>query len=44
MNGQQPQPLTPAVLYARISSDRHDVDEAESDRIADRPQFRQMID
>ena len=65
------QPLTPAALYARVSSDRQDVDlsvaaqlralrdharnngysvareyvdEAESGRIADRPQFRQMID
>ncbi len=64
-------PLTPAVLYARVSSDRQDVDlsvaaqlralrdyaksngysvareyvdEAESGRIADRPQFREMID
>ena len=68
---QQVQPLTPAALYARVSSDRQDVDlsvaaqlralrdfakangytiareyvdEAESGRIADRPQFRQMID
>ena len=67
----QLQPLTPAALYARVSSDRQDVDlsvaaqlrdlrdyarnngysiareyvdEAESGRIADRPQFRQMID
>ena len=65
------QPLTPAALYARVSSDRQDVDlsvaaqlralrdyaknngysiareyvdEAESGRIADRPQFRNMID
>ena len=65
------QPLTPAALYARVSSDRQDVDlsvaaqlralrdyakangysvareyvdEAESGRIADRPQFREMID
>ena len=65
------QALTPAALYARVSSDRQDVDlfvaaqlralrdyaksndysvareyvdEAESGRIADRPQFRQMID
>ena len=65
------QPLTPAALYARVSSDRQDVDlsvaaqlralrdyakangysvareyvdEAESGRIADRPQFRTMID
>ncbi len=64
-------PLTPAALYARVSSDRQDVDlsvaaqmralrdyakangysvareyvdEAESGRIADRPQFRKMID
>ena len=62
---------TPAALYARVSSDRQDVDlsvaaqlralrdyaekngylvarefidEAESGRIADRPQFRKMID
>ena len=62
---------TPAVLYARVSSDRQDVDlsisaqlralrdyaakngyivareyvdEAESGRIADRPEFRKMID
>ncbi len=68
---QQYQPLTPTALYARVSSDRPDVDlsvaaqlralrdyakangytlareyvdEAESGRIADRPQFRQMID
>ena len=68
---QHLQPLTPAALYARVSSDRQDVDlsvaaqlralrdyaknngysiareyvdEAESGRIADRPQFRQMID
>ena len=68
---KQFQPLTPAALYARVSSDRQDVDlsvaaqlralrdyaknngysiareyvdEAESSRIADRPQFRQMID
>ena len=65
------QPLTPAALYARVSSDRQDVDlsvsaqlralkeyakangysvareyvdEAESGRVADRPQFRVMID
>ncbi len=70
MKGQV-QPLTPVALYARVSSDRQDVDlsvaaqlralrdyarnngytvareyvdEAESGRIADRPQFRQMID
>ena len=68
---KQHQPLPPAALYARVSSDRQDVDlsvaaqlralrdyaknngysiareyvdEAESGRIADRPQFRQMID
>ena len=69
---KQYQPPTPAALYARVSSDRQDVDlsvaaqlralpglrqeangysvareyvdEAESGRIADRPQFRQMID
>ena len=62
------QPLTPAALYARVSSDRKDVDlsvsaqlralndyaktngysvareyvdEAESGRVADRPQFRE---
>ena len=65
------QPLTPAALYARVSSDRQDVDlsvsaqlralkeyakangysvareyidEAESGRIANRPQFREMIE
>ena len=65
------QPLTPAALYARVSSDRQDVDpsvsaqlrvlkenakangysvvreyvdEAESGRVADRPQFREMVD
>ena len=65
------QPLTPAALYARVSSDRQDVDlsvaaqlralrdyaerngylvareyvdEAESGRTADRPQFRRMLD
>ena len=65
------QPLTPAALYARVSSDRQDVDlsvsaqmralkeyarangysvareyvdEAESRRVADRPQFREMIE
>ena len=64
-------PLTPAALYARVSSDRQDVDlsvsaqlralkeyarangysvareyvdEAESGRVADRPQFREMIE
>ena len=67
----QVEPLTPAALYARVSSDRQDVDlsvsaqlralrdyvekngylvareyveEAESGRIADRPQFRRMLD
>ena len=71
MKKQQFQPLTPAALYARVSSDRQDVDlsvaaqlralrdyakangysvareyvdEAESGRVADRPQFREMID
>ncbi len=71
MKKQQFQPLTPAALYARVSSDRQDVDlsvaaqlralrdyaekngysvareyvdEAESGRIADRPQFRKMIE
>ena len=65
------QPLTPAALYARVSSDRQDVDlsvsaqlralkdyakangysvareyvdEAESGRVADRPQFRETIE
>ena len=65
------QPLTPAAIYARVSSDRQDVDlsvsaqlralkeyakangysvareyvdEAESGRVADRPQFREMIE
>ena len=65
------QPSTPAALYARVSSDRQDVDlsvaaqlralrdyaksngysvareyvdEAESGRVADRPQFREMIE
>ena len=65
------EPPTPAALYARVSSDRQDVDlsvaaqlralrdyarangysvareyvdEAESGRVADRPQFREMID
>ena len=65
------QPFTPAALYARVSSDRQDVDlsvaaqmrvlrdyakangysvareyvdEAESGRIAGRPQSRKMID
>ena len=67
----QMQPLTPAALYARVSSDRQDVDlsvsaqlralrdyaerngyivarefvdEAESGRVADRPEFRKMLD
>ena len=71
MKKQQFQPLTPAALYARVSSDRQDVDlsvaaqmralrdyaekngysiareyvdEPESGRIADRPQFRKMLD
>ena len=65
------QPLTPAALYARVSSDRQAVDlsvsaqlralrdyakangysvareyvdEAESGRVADRPEFRKMIE
>ena len=69
MNDQHP--VTPVALYARVSSDRQDVDlsiaaqlralrdyaqkngyivfreyvdEAESGRIADRPEFRKMID
>ena len=68
---KHPQSLTPAALYARVSSDRQDVDlsvsaqlralkeyarangysvareyvdEAESGRVADRPQFREMIE
>ncbi len=68
---KQLQPLTPAALYARVSSDRQDVDlsvsaqlralrdyaekngyavareyvdEAESGRAADRPQFQRMLD
>ena len=68
---KQPRDLIPAALYARVSSDRQDVDlsisvqmralrdyadkngywvareyidEAESGRIANRPQFRKMID
>ena len=64
MNKKHLQPLTPAAFYARVSSDRQDVDlsvsaqlralkdsaareyvdEAESGRVADRPQFRKMID
>ena len=71
MKKKHPQPLTPAALYARVSSDRQDVDlsvsaqlralkdyarangysiareyidEAESGRVADRPQFREMIE
>ena len=70
MPDQRPDP-TPAALYARVSSDRQDVDlsvaaqlralrdyaeknnyvvvgefvdEAESGRVADRPQFRRMLD
>ena len=70
MPDQRPDP-TPAALYARVSSDRQDVDlsvsaqlralrdyaernnyavvheyvdEAESGRVADRPQFRKMLD
>ena len=65
------QPLTPAALYARVSSDRQDVDlsvsaqlralrdyakangysvareyvdEAESGRVADRPEFREALE
>ena len=68
---KHPQPLTPAALYARVSSDRQDVDlsvsaqlralrdyaekngysvareyvdEAESGRVVDRPEFRKMIE
>jgi len=71
MKTQQLEPPTPVALYARVSSDRQDVDlsvaaqlralrdyarakhyvvareyvdEAESGRVADRPQFREMID
>ena len=71
MKKNQIQPLTPAALYARVSSDRQDVDlsvsaqlralkeyakangysiareyidEAESGRVANRPQFREMIE
>ncbi len=71
MNKRHLQPLTLAALYARVSSDRQDVDlsvsaqlralkeyakangysvareyvdEAESGRVADRPQFREMIE
>ena len=71
MKKKHPQPLTPVALYARVSSDRQDVDlsvaaqlralrdfakasgyvvareyidEAESGRVADRPQFREMIE
>ncbi len=71
MKNKDLQPLTPAALYARVSSDRQDVDlsvsaqlralkeyakangysvareyidEAESGRVADRPQFREMIE
>ena len=39
----QPDPV-PAALYARVSSDRQDVDEAGSGRVADRPEFRKMLD
>ena len=41
------QPLTPAALYARAngySVAREYIDEAESGRVADRPQFRKMIE
>ena len=41
------QPLTPAALYARANSysvAREYVDEAESGRVANRPQFREMIE
>ena len=71
MNDKHREDCTPAALYARVSSDRQDVDlsvaaqlralrdhadkngyvvvreyvdEAESGRIADRPQFRKMLD
>ena len=71
MNTKQREDYTPAALYARVSSDRQDVDlsisaqlralrdyarkndyivareyidEAESGRIADRPEFRKMLD
>ena len=71
MKNKHLHPLTPAALYARVSSDRQDVDlsvsaqlralkdyaransysvareyvdEAESGRVADRPQFREMIE
>ena len=71
MNTKLREDFTPAALYARVSSDRQDVDlsvaaqlralrdyadkngymvvreyidEAESGRIADRPQFRKMLD
>ena len=71
MKNKHLQPLTPAALYARVSSDRQDVDlsvsaqlralkeyakangysvareyvdEAESGRVANRPQFREMIE
>ena len=71
MNMKNREDYTPAALYARVSSDRQDVDlsvaaqlralrdyadkngyvvvreyidEAESGRIADRPQFRKMLD
>ena len=71
MKKKHPQPLTPAALYDRVSSDRQDVDlsvsaqlralkeyakangysvareyvdEAESGRVADRPQLQEMIE
>ena len=71
MNMKLQDDLTPAALYARVSSDRQDVDlsvsaqlralrayaesngyivarefidEAESGRVADRPQFRKMLE
>ena len=71
LHEEAPTPLTPTALYARVSSDRQDVDlsvsaqlralkdyaksngysvareyvdEAESGRVADRPQFREMIE
>ena len=71
MNTKLREDATPAALYARVSSDRQDVDlsvaaqlralrdyaekngymvvreyvdEAESGRIADKPQFRKMLD
>ena len=71
MKNKHPQPLTPAGLYATVSSDHQDgdlsvsaqlralkdyakangysvarvyIDEAESGRVANRPQFREMIE